>query len=72
MISSLGLRNAFKSGGLIANAMRALVPAMQRAGVRRLLIVSANGVGETFRHSPLLLRQLADRAFVNKGAVLSS
>lgn len=142
VISSLGLRNAFRSGGLIANAMRALVPAMQRAGVRRLLIVSANGVGETFRHSPLLprimyrlllsdifadkragedivrasgldwtiayptlltdgprtgawraaerlelkgmpkisradvadflLRQLADRAFVNKGAVLSS
>ena len=53
---SLGLRNALKSGGLIEGAMRVLVPSMERAGVRRLLLVSANGVGETHRRSPLLPR----------------
>jgi putative NADH-flavin reductase len=56
VVCSLGVRNAFKSGGLIANAMRVLVPAMERARVRRLLLVSANGVGETYAHSPLLPR----------------
>jgi putative NADH-flavin reductase len=55
-ICALGVRKAFKSGGLIEGAMRVLVPAMERAGVRRLLLVSANGVGETHRHSPLLPR----------------
>lgn len=58
VICSLGVRNAFKSGGLIEGATRVLVPAMQRAGVRRLLLVSANGVGETRARSPLLPRIL--------------
>ena len=58
VICSLGVRNAFKSGGLIEGAMRVLVPAMARAGVRRLLLLSANGVGETHRRSPLLPRIL--------------
>lgn len=35
VICSLGVRNAFKSGGLIANAMGVLVPAMERARRRR-------------------------------------
>ena len=56
VICALGVRNAFKSGGLIESAMRVLVPAMERAGVRRLLLMSANGVGETRRRSPLVPR----------------
>jgi putative NADH-flavin reductase len=56
VICALGVRNAFKSGGLIESAMRVLVPAMERAGVRRLLLLSANGVGETRQRSPLLPR----------------
>lgn len=58
VICALGVRNALKSGGLIEGAMRALVPAMERAGVLRLLLVSANGVGETRARSPLLPRIL--------------
>jgi putative NADH-flavin reductase len=58
VLCALGVRNALKSGGLIESAMRVLVPAMERAGVRRLLLVSANGVGETRRRSPLLPRIL--------------
>lgn len=56
VICSLGVRNALTSGGLIEGAMRVLVPAMARAGVHRLLLVSANGVGDTRARSPLLPR----------------
>jgi len=56
VISSLGLRNALKANGLIERSMRVLVPAMEREGVRRLIIVSANCVGDTRQHAPLLPR----------------
>jgi putative NADH-flavin reductase len=72
VVCSLGVRNAFKSGGLIANAMRVLVPAMERARVRRLLLVSANGVGETYARSPLvpriMYRLLLGDIFADKAA----
>lgn len=56
VISSLGLHNALKAHHFSENNMRVLVPAMEKQGVRRLIIVSANGVGDTHRHSPLLAR----------------
>jgi len=72
VVCSLGVRNAFKSGGLIEGAMRVLVPAMERAGVRRLLLVSANGVGETRARSPLvpriMYRLLLGDIFADKAA----
>ena len=72
VVCSLGVRNAFKSGGLIANAMRVLVPAMERARARRLLLVSANGVGETYARSPLvpriMYRLLLGDIFADKAA----
>ena len=46
VISTLGVP-AFKSGGLIERSARLLVPAMERAGVRRLVFTSAFGVLET-------------------------
>jgi putative NADH-flavin reductase len=56
VICCLGLRNALKSGGLMVGAMRVLVPAMQRAQVKRLMLMSSNGVGATHARSPLLAR----------------
>lgn len=56
VISSLGLHNSLKAHHFSENNMRVLVPAMERQGVRRLIVVSANGVGETHRHSPVLAR----------------
>ena len=56
VISSLGLHNALKARRFSENNMRVLVPAMQQQGVRRLIIVSANGVGDTHKDSPLLPR----------------
>ncbi len=56
VISSLGVRSAFHARGLIEKSMRVLVPAMQREGVRRLIVVSALGVGESRRDAPLVAR----------------
>jgi len=56
VISALGLHNALKAHHFSENNMRVLVPAMERQGVRRLIIVSANGVGGTRQHAPLLPR----------------
>jgi putative NADH-flavin reductase len=56
VISTLGRRSSFKSDHLIERSMQAIVPAMERAGVRRLILVSAFGVGESRRDAPLIPR----------------
>jgi len=56
VISTLGVGNSFKSGGLIGRSAPALVAAMQAHGVRRLVFTSAFGVGATYRDTPLLPR----------------
>ncbi|HEX5093568.1 MAG TPA: NAD(P)H-binding protein [Burkholderiales bacterium] len=56
VISALGVRNAFRAHGLIEQSMRVLVPAMQHENVRRLVIVSAMGVGGSRRDAPLVPR----------------
>jgi putative NADH-flavin reductase len=56
VVSALGRRRSFSSAHLMERAMRAIVPAMQRAAIRRLVVVSAFGVGETWRDAPLVLR----------------
>jgi len=70
VVSTLGVRT-LSPHGLQERAMRVLVPAMERAGIRRLLVMSALGVGDTRRFAPafprlmytLLLRPIfADKA----------
>ena len=56
VISALGRRNSFKSADLISRSMRAIVPAMEHQGVRRLIVVSAFGVGESYHYAPLIPR----------------
>ena len=56
VISALGVRNSLKSGNLISRGMRAIVLAMEREAVRRLIFTSALGVGDTRRDAPLLPR----------------
>jgi putative NADH-flavin reductase len=56
VVSALGRRRSYSSAHLMERAMRAIVPAMQRAAVRRLIVLSAFGVGETWRDAPLALR----------------
>lgn len=56
VVSALGRRRSFRSADLISRSMRALVPAMESQGVRRLIVVSALGVGDSGRDAPLLPR----------------
>jgi putative NADH-flavin reductase len=56
VVSALGRRSTFSSGHLIEQSMRAIVPSMERAGGRRLILVSAFGVGESRRDAPLIPR----------------
>lgn len=70
VVSSLGVRAAFRAHGLIEKSMRVLVPAMQRESVRRLIIVSAMGVGDSYRDAPwvprILYRLLLGDIFADK------
>jgi len=56
VISTLGRRNTLRSDGLIARSMHLIVPAMEQACVRRLVVMSAFGVGESRRDAPLIPR----------------
>ena len=56
VISALGRRNTLRSEHLISRAVDAIVPAMEQAGVRRMILVSAFGVGESRRDAPLIPR----------------
>jgi putative NADH-flavin reductase len=56
VISALGRGNSFKSEQLMSRSMDIILPAMQREGVRRLIVTSAFGVGEQFYEAPLPAR----------------
>ncbi|MGQ0578879.1 MAG: NAD(P)-dependent oxidoreductase [Betaproteobacteria bacterium] len=72
VISALGRRRTFKSDHLIERSMQAIAPAMERAGVRRLILVSAFGVGESRRDAPpiprIMYRVLLSDIFADKKA----
>jgi len=72
VVSALGRRNSFRSGDLIVRSLRLIVAAMERAGVRRLILVSALGVGDTRRDAPLvprlMYRALLGSIFADKEA----
>lgn len=56
VVSALGRHLTLKSDRLIERSLRLIVPAMERAGVRRLVLLSAFGVGASGRDAPLLQR----------------
>ena len=56
VISTLGVGQSFKPGGLIRTTAPAVVAALQQQGVRRLVFTSAFGVGATRQDTPLLPR----------------
>jgi putative NADH-flavin reductase len=56
VVSALGRRATLSSDHLIERSMRMLVPAMERSGVRRLILLSAFGVGESRRDAPWIPR----------------
>ena len=56
VVSALGRRRSFKSEDLIRLSLQSIVSAMERNGVRRLVLVSAFGVGDSKRDAPLIPR----------------
>ena len=56
VVSALGRRASFKSANLIRLSLQSIVSAMERGGVRRLVLVSAFGVGDSKRDAPLVPR----------------
>ena len=56
VVSALGRRRSFKSEDLIRLSLQSIVSAMERNGVRRLILVSAFGVGDSRRDAPLIPR----------------
>jgi putative NADH-flavin reductase len=59
VISALGRGQSFKSEKLIQRSVPPILSAMQTFGVRRLIFMSALGVGETMRDAPLVSRIFA-------------
>ena len=72
VISALGRGNSLSSQNLISRSVRVIVAAMHSEGVRRLIFVSAFGVGESRRDAPLLprimYRLFLGRLFADKAA----
>jgi putative NADH-flavin reductase len=58
VISALGVGKSLKSSGLIAGSAPIIVRAMESQSVRRLIFISAYGVGVTRRDVPLVARVL--------------
>lgn len=56
VISCLGRGKSFRSQQLMSRAMDVILPAMEREGVRRLVLLSAFGVGEQLYEAPFLAR----------------
>jgi putative NADH-flavin reductase len=59
VVSALGVGKSLRSNGLMSRSLPALVAAMQAAGVKRLIVMSAAGVGDTFNDHSTLGRILA-------------
>lgn len=43
---------------IISDSVKALIPAMEKNGVKRIITVSASGVGDSWNHMPLIARLL--------------
>lgn len=54
VLSALGVGKSLKSKDLIANAVRIIIPAMNEKNVKRLVFLSAFGVGETYKQADFI------------------
>jgi len=63
VLSALGTGKSLKSGDLISNSVNLLVPAMNEKNVKRLIFLSAFGVGQTFEQASFI-QKLAFRLFL--------
>ena len=63
VISVIGVGQSLKSNNLISNAVDKIIPAMNDAGVKRIIFLSAFGVGETIAQASWI-QKIAFRLFL--------
>jgi putative NADH-flavin reductase len=56
VISAIGRGNSFSAQGLIAGVVPEILKGMKDTNVRRLIFISAFGVGDSFEQAPLMAR----------------
>jgi putative NADH-flavin reductase len=63
VISALGVGKELKSNNLITRAVASIIPAMNTAGVKRLIFLSAFGVGPTYSQASVI-QKIVFRTFL--------
>lgn len=58
VICTLGSRELYKNIGLITFGTRVIIEAMQEVGVKRLVVMSSMGIGESWHNLPLFTKAL--------------
>jgi len=58
VICTLGSRELYKNSGLRTQATKAIIAAMQEVGVKRLIVMSSMGIGESWNTLPLFTKAL--------------
>ena len=70
VVSALGLGNVFIPNGFMARSMGNIIPALEQANVKRFVLMSSFGVGESIKEAPLLpaiaFRTLLAAVFADK------
>jgi len=56
VISAIGRGMSFKSENLIGQSVPGILMAMKAQGIKRLMFMSAMGVGETYRQAPVMAK----------------
>ena len=56
VISAIGRGQSFKSERLIERTVPAILAGMQANGIKRLMLMSALGVGDSYRESPIMAK----------------
>ena len=58
VICTLGSRELYKNSGLRTLGTRAIIEVMEKEGVKRLLVMSSMGIGESWNNLPLFTKAL--------------
>ena len=58
IICALGRTNSLKSAGLITGSMATIVPEAKKQDVRRLILISALGVGDSSKNAPFFMQMV--------------
>lgn len=58
VVCALGARELYTNSGIRAKGTRAIIEAMKATGVKRLVVISSMGIGESWNHLPFFNKAL--------------